>query len=147
MSGPFADKVGRCKNHRKCQVERAILCQVHLSKNAKHVLLPGLLNQQAYTYTGNPLRTPRPQRRKISVPPRPSTLEGVRSASGIRPPASSGCTSLNERGPPAEFVHRRDCSLSPLSSSFTPQMNEVRQQALVPVPSVVTVTPKRSEAC
>ena len=55
--------------------------------------------------------------------------------------ALSGCTSSNERGPPAEFVRRWDCSLSPLS----PQMSGARQQALVPVPSVVTVTPQRSE--
>ena len=55
--------------------------------------------------------------RSLSPPPRAiSPQRSEVSANGICPPAVSGCASSNERGPPEEFVRRRDCSLSPLLS-------------------------------
>ena len=49
--------------------------------------------------------------RSLSPPPRPSPLkEGVRSVRRICPPAQSGCTFSNERGPPAQFIRRHSLS-------------------------------------
>ena len=87
------------------------------------LLLPSPPNQHACTSMGNPLMT-YPRRQEI-CPLRhgPSPLKGGRF---VRP---LGLHHLEGGRFAAEFVRRRDCSLSPLSRALIRQRTEVRQQA------------------
>ena len=95
-------------------------------------------------FYGNPLTTcPRAQEVCL-LRHGPSPLRGVRSASGICPPALSGCTSSNERGPPPEFA-AAGIALCPRCQGLSLLRGVRSASRLVSCPPRLELTPQRSQ--